>query len=180
MAQNEAPGAQAGVAGLMEATDINDLTMRFVMDSQLFDSKLASKHLNDYYRYVMLQRLLEEQDGIAGSRGISVESEPPLQKFEPRTVLAFLTDLDPESERMGFLAKPYQQALKASRSSDSIRSLVQKALARMNNETIVARVSAFRTREAQRRLYLIKSFGVDLIDELNKLPTGIISNIGGD
>ena len=90
---------------LLKECDVLDLRMRFVRDKGLYDRRSGMKHVGDYYRFVLLQRLLQLEQGNPDHVGMAVESDPAPLNVDPRTVVAQLTDLSP-GPRRGFCSKP--------------------------------------------------------------------------
>ena len=114
---------------LLNECDVLDLRMRFVRDKGLYDRRAGMKHIGDYYRFVLLQRLLQLEHGNPDHVGMAVESDPAPFGVDPRTVVAQLTDLS-LGPRRGFLLKPHEEALKRSRTRAQIEQLIGKARAR--------------------------------------------------
>lgn len=164
--------------GLLKKAEIHDLRVRFVVDKQMFNRPLAQKHVNDYYRVVLEQRLLDFQLGDPLYRGMAVDSFVSRSRFDVPTVMALLTDLDPESDRMGFLLPEACSLLSKSRNRATIQRLVEMARERLQIPIIRTLGVVYKSRIAQRRLYLLKRLGPQMIQALAGMPSGIIQNIG--
>lgn len=162
---------------LLSECDVLDLRVRFVMDKDLYDRRVGLKHKGDYYRLVLLQLLKPRNDELH-YRGMAVDSEPVKTFVNPAEVVAALTDLDPSSERRGFLLQPYEDAVSYSRSKEVIDKLIEKAKALMQDPETRARVLEFRSREAQRRLLMLSKLSNKTLEKLGQLPLGVLLSMG--
>ena len=165
---------------LIDEADVFDLRMRFVMDNEVFDRREGEKHVGDYYRFVFMQRLVQEQSGSAQHVGMALESEPSRDEIDVPTMVAALIDMDPASPNRGFLIKAYQDKLAKDRTRSTVIELLQKAMARMEVETIRDAVVSLRSREARRRLYMVSKLSDKLVQELHSLPPGVFRNMGAN
>ena len=147
------------------------------MDKDLYDRRVGLKHKGDYYRLVLLQ-LLKPRDDEMHYQGMAVDSEPVKTFVNPAEVVAALTDLDPSSERRGFLLQPYEDAVSYSRSKEVIDKLIEKAKALMQDPETRARVLEFRSREAQRRLLMLSKLSNGTLETLGQLPLGVLLSMG--
>lgn len=163
---------------LLHKADVHDLKTRFVADQNMFDTPLAKKHVNDYYRLVLQQHLELAALGNGKYKGMSVDSHIFESSFDPDEIVVALTDLDPSSPRMGFLLSDACKLLIKSRDAKTIEAIVQIAKKRLDRADVVLNTILYRSRVAQRRVYMVKRLGVQVLGMLRKMPPSVLCAIG--
>ena len=166
------------MAELVHKADVADLRSRFVMDKNMFNRPKARKHVNDYYRMVLEHRLGEMAFGDPAYRGMAADSYVDKPTFDSVSIVAALTDMDPQSERMGFLLPEPCQMISRSRNRQTIEKLIALGEQRLQDPVVQTMSVVYNSRIAQRRLYLLKRLGPELMQTLSNMPSGILKNIG--